>query len=200
MNNVWRQNSKWSQATKKNRRCIILKKMNKVYIYGALLGVLAVVSAVLTTQVLGRTNFLGTSTTFARAAGFIETLFSADAVVESTYYSSIGIRVDWQFMLVIGIAIGALISSLSNRTFKIELIPPIWKERFGSFVIKRGIFAFIGGVFAIYGARFADGCPSGHGLSGMMQLSVSSLVALFLFFAFGMLISRIMYVWGGNRK
>ena len=29
----------------------------------------------------------------------------------------------------------------------------------------------------------ADGCPSGHGLSGMMQLSVSAFVALGMFFS-----------------
>jgi len=177
-----------------------LKKIKKVYIYGALLGVLAAVSAAATTHLLGRTNFLGTSTTFVRAAGFIERFFRGEAVYQSTYYSSIGIRVDWQFMLVIGIALGALISSLSNRTFKIEMIPPIWKERFGSSALKRGIFAFIGGIFAMFGARLADGCPSGHGLSGFMQLSVSGFVALFIFFAFGILVSRIIYVWGGRGK
>ena len=111
-----------------------------------------------------------------------------------------GIKIDWQFMLVIGIAIGSFISSITNRTFKIEFIPPIWKERFGNSIIKRAIFAFIGGAIAIYGARLADGCPSGHGLSGLMQLSVSSFVALFLFFLFGALTARVMYVVKGERK
>lgn len=177
-----------------------MTKIKKVYVYGALLGVLAVVSAVVTTHVLERTNFLGTSTTFVRAAGFIERFFGAEAVYESTYYSSVGLRIDWQFMLVIGITIGAFISAVSNRSFKIQMIPPIWKERFGGSVVKRGIFAFVGGIFAMYGARLAGGCPSGHGLSGFMQLSVSAFVALFLFFAFGILISRIMYIKKGERK
>ena len=175
-------------------------KINKVYLYGALLGVLAVISAVVTTHVLGRTNFLGTTTSFVRAAGFIEGFFGSQAVTELTYYVNTGIRVDWQFMLVIGIAIGAFISAKANGTFKIERIPPIWKERFGSSVGKRAVFAFAGGIFAMFGARLAGGCPSGHGLSGLMQLSVSGFVALFLFFAFGILISRFMYVAGGKSK
>lgn len=78
--------------------------------------------------------------------------------------------VDWQFMLVIGIAIGAFISSIANGTFKIEFIPPLWKERFGNSIIKRAVFAFIGGILAMYGARLADGCPSGHGLSRSRRL------------------------------
>ena len=176
-----------------------MNKIKKVYVSGALLGVLAIVSALATTYILGRTNFLGTSTSFVRAAGFIERFFSAEAI-KSTYYSSVGIKIDWQFMLVIGIAIGSFISSITNRTFKVEFIPPIWKERFGNSIIKRAIFAFIGGAVAIYGARLADGCPSGHGLSGLMQLSVSSCVALFLFFLFGTLIARIVYAMKGDRR
>ncbi len=43
------------------------------------------------------------------------------------------------------------------------------------------------------GARMADGCPSGHGLSGIMQLSVSSFVALALFFGAGVFVASIVY-------
>jgi uncharacterized protein len=43
------------------------------------------------------------------------------------------------------------------------------------------------------GARMASGCPSGHGLSGMMQLSVSAFVALAMFFGFGVLVATLLY-------
>jgi uncharacterized membrane protein YedE/YeeE len=39
----------------------------------------------------------------------------------------------------------------------------------------------------------ADGCPSGHGFSGMMQLSVSSFVALAMFFSVGVLVATFVY-------
>jgi uncharacterized protein len=39
----------------------------------------------------------------------------------------------------------------------------------------------------------ADGCPSGHGLSGMMQLSVSAFVALTMFFAVGIIVAAFIY-------
>ena len=161
---------------------------------------MAVVSALATTWLLGRTNYLGTSTSFVRAAGFIERLFSPEAVYESTLYSAIGVRIDWQFMLVIGIAIGSFASSILSRTFKVEFVPPIWRERFGDSIMKRGIFAFIGGVIAIYGARLADGCPSGHGISGLMQLTFSSFIAFFMFFSVGILTARIIYNGGGSSK
>jgi len=170
-----------------------LNNNKRIYVIGALLGVLAIVSALATTYFMGKTNYLGTSTSFVRAAGFIEQFFSPGAASSISYYANTNIRVDWQFMLVIGIAIGSFISSIANRTFKIEFIPPIWRERFGSSIVKRAVLAFIGGVIAIYGARLADGCPSGHGLSGVMQLSVSSIIALFLFMLAGALTARIIY-------
>jgi hypothetical protein len=53
--------------------------------------------------------------------------------------------------------------------------------------------AFGGGAVALFGARMAGGCPSGHGLSGVAQLSVSSLVAMVCFFAGGLFMARILY-------
>ena len=168
------------------------------YIVGILLGILAIASAVATTIIIGKSNYLGTSTSFVRAAGFIEEFFSPASTSSVTYYVTQKIKVDWQFMLVVGITIGAFLSSLLNGTFKVEWVPPIWRERFGNSVTKRAVTAFVGGVFAMYGARLADGCPSGHGLSGVMQLSVSSLVALFLFFAAGALIAHLVYKGGAK--
>ena len=43
------------------------------------------------------------------------------------------------------------------------------------------------------GARMADGCPSGHGLSGMMQLSVSAFLALAMFFGTGVVVAGLIY-------
>lgn len=178
-----------------------MKQENKhVYIAGVLLGLLAIASALATTMLLGKTAYLGASSTFVRAAGFIERFFSPEATSSLQYYISQKIKLDWQFMLVIGIAVGAFISSKANNTFKIEWIPPIWHERFGDSIAKRGLMAFAGGAVAMYGARLADGCPSGHGLSGVMQLSLSSFVALFLFFAVGALTAHLLYrVKGGNK-
>ncbi|HOP64380.1 MAG TPA: YeeE/YedE thiosulfate transporter family protein [Spirochaetota bacterium] len=163
------------------------------YFAGALTGVLAIVSVYATTVLLGKGNYLGASTTFVRAAGFIERIFSSQHVTENIYFAATKIKLDWQFMLVIGIFAGSLISSLTDKSFKIEKVPPIWLERFGSSAMKRGVMAFIGGIVAMIGARMASGCPSGHGLSGMMQLSASAFVALAMFFIFGIIVARFFY-------
>lgn len=163
------------------------------YLAGALLGLLAIASVLATTQLLGKTSYLGASTTFVRAAGILEQTVAANHVVSNAYYTKTKVRVDWQFMLVVGIVLGAFLSSITDKSFRFEGVPPTWEERFGPSIGKRAIGALVGGIIAMVGARLADGCPSGHGLSGMMQLSVSSFVALVMFFGVGVLVAGIVY-------
>lgn len=163
------------------------------YLAGALLGLLAILSVYATTELLGKTSYLGASTSFVRVAGLVEQQVAPEHVAANVYFSKEKVRVDWQMMLVGGIFLGALLGALSDKSFKLESVPPIWKERFGPSVGRRAAAAVFGGVLAMFGARLADGCPSGHGLSGMMQLSVSSLVALALFFIVGVLVAALLY-------
>jgi uncharacterized membrane protein YedE/YeeE len=65
--------------------------------------------------------------------------------------------------------------------------------RFGDSVVRRGLGAFAGGIVAMFGARMADGCPSGHGMSGLMQLSLSGFIALACFFGAGVLMAGLVY-------
>jgi uncharacterized membrane protein YedE/YeeE len=69
----------------------------------------------------------------------------------------------------------------------------MWKSKYGAGVGKRAVVAFIGGIVAMYGARLAGGCPSGHGLSGLIQLSVSGFIAAACFFGAGIFMASIVY-------
>ena len=163
------------------------------YLAGALVGLLAIISVWATTVLMGKTNYLGASTTFVRAAGLLERAVAPERVAANEYFTTSKVKVDWQFMLVSGIFLGALISSVTDRSFKWESVPPVWAKRFGKTPIKRAVGAVLGGIVAMVGARMADGCPSGHGLSGMMQFSVSSLAALCLFFGVGIAVAAMVY-------
>lgn len=91
----------------------------------------------------------------------------------------------WQVALVIGIAIGAFISMRLSGA-KRHSISPIWQRALGSSSpTRRYAVAFLGGFILLLGARIADGCTSGHGLSGMAQLAVGSTVAVAAMFAGG---------------
>ena len=55
-----------------------------------------------------------------------------------------------------------------------------------SFTFTSGIAdSFVAGFLMLFGARIADGCTSGHGLSGMAQLAVGSTVAVAAMFTGG---------------
>lgn len=170
------------------------------YIAGALVGVLAVVSVLVSTRILGSAKYLGASTTFVRSAGLVEQRLAPEHVQSNEYFQRVQTKVDWQMMLVAGIFIGALGSSLIDKSFKKENVPPIWRERFGPRIGVRALGAFLAGIVAMFGARMADGCPSGHGLSGLMQLSMSGLLAMAGFFLTGLLVANLVYRKGARRE
>jgi uncharacterized membrane protein YedE/YeeE len=65
-------------------------------------------------------------------------------------------------------------------------VSPVWARALGSSSSSlRYAVAFGAGFLMLFGARIADGCTSGHGLSGMAQLAVGSTVAVAAMFAGG---------------
>ena len=167
------------------------------YLAGSLAGLLAVASVLASTALLGNPKYLGASTTFVRAVGLVERSVAPEHVANNAYYQAKRVRVDWQMLFVVGILFGALASSKGDRSFRGERVPPIWSDRFGPSVRRRAMGAFLGGVVAMFGARLAGGCPSGHGLSGLMQLSVSGYIAMTAFFGAGVFAAHLLYRRGG---
>ncbi|NLG27672.1 MAG: YeeE/YedE family protein, partial [Chloroflexi bacterium] len=55
------------------------------------------------------------------------------------------------------------------------------------------VVALVGGVFLGLGARWADGCTSGHGISGTLQLAVSSWISAICFFIGGIVTAYILF-------
>jgi uncharacterized membrane protein YedE/YeeE len=170
------------------------------YVTGALVGLLAILSVLVSTRTLGKPKYLGASTTFVRAAGLIEKKISDRHVADNSYFQAKKVKVDWQFMFVIGILLGSFAASVSDRSFKVEAVPPIWRQRFGNKISTRAIGAFLGGIVAMFGARLAGGCPSGHGLSGLMQLSVSGFLSMAGFFGAGVVVAHLVYRSGKGGK
>lgn len=136
---------------------------------------------------------IGCSTTFSRAAGAIERLVRGERALDRPYYREVAPAVDWQAMLVVGIVIGAAASALLSGDLVARWIPHQWEAAFGSGIGLRAVVALLGGIFLGFGARWADGCTSGHGISGTMQLSVASWVSAIGFFAGGIVVARLLF-------
>lgn len=147
------------------------------YTVGAGIGVLSWI----TFATMGKA--LGTSTTLVRAAGAAERVLAPDHVDQTAYLTKYLGTVaepkpifEWQFALVLMLGLGAFLAArLAGSRFR-ETVPDLWRQRFGDSKALRYSVAFVGGAILLFGARLAGGCTSGHGISGGLQLAVSSWV------------------------
>jgi uncharacterized membrane protein YedE/YeeE len=90
--------------------------------------------------------------------------------------------------------VGAFLSAISSGEFSSQWLPSMWQARFGEHSLAlRLLVAFGGGALMALGARLAGGCTSGHGISGSMQLALSSWIVLGCLFAGGMATAALMY-------
>jgi len=121
------------------------------YVAGALIGMLSWFA------VLTAGKYLGVSTSFVRTTGIIEQIFVPDHVQNSPYFQKVKLGIDWQWMEVLGILIGAFLAARLSGEFKSRFVPPMWEERFGPSRFKRWAAAFLGGIILMFGARMADG-------------------------------------------
>ncbi len=122
------------------------------YLAGALSGVVGILSVWLAGK------YFGASTSFARTAGLIEQLFGPERVAQMDYFIKTVPKIDWQWMFVVGIFLGALISAVTSGSFRWQAVPDMWADRFGAgSAVSRGVVAFAGGVVAMFGARLAGG-------------------------------------------
>ncbi len=160
------------------------------YVAGAGIGILSCLAFLLSDKPIG------CSTAFARTSGMIEGVFGGAKTGEKPYYKKFAPVIDWEWMLVLGIFIGAFLSAKLSGQFRFSWVPAMWEHAAGSSPLIRWLVALAGGIIMGFGARWAGGCTSGHGISGTMQLALSSWIAAVCFFIGGiataMLIFRVL--------
>lgn len=126
---------------------------------------------------------LGISTAYAKTAGMLDRLRRGDKVEQMEYYKKFPPKIGWEWMLVVGVIIGAFISALMSGSFEFAFLHDTWRTHVGDRYVLRWFTALAGGVLMGIGARWAGGCTSGHGISGTLQLAVSSWVVVIAMFA-----------------
>jgi uncharacterized membrane protein YedE/YeeE len=131
-------------------------------------------------------NPLGITTALSQVSGAVATpLLGAEAVARNSYWARNLPALDYGTLFLVGTLFGGLGSALLAGTFRIEQVPEVWAGRFGPSPVKRYAVAFLGGIVAMVGARLANGCTSGNGISGGLQLALSGWVFLAVMFATG---------------
>ncbi|GAB4112777.1 MAG: YeeE/YedE thiosulfate transporter family protein [Candidatus Caldatribacteriota bacterium] len=157
------------------------------YLVGAGIGILSWFTFLLSDKPIG------CSTAFSRTSGMIEQVITRKSVKDQAYYQKFPAEVDWEWMFVFGIIIGSFISASLSGEFHLNWLPSLWVDRFGINIFPRFLVALIGGIVLGIGARWAGGCTSGHGISGTLQLALSSWLAVIFFFMGGILAAKIIY-------
>jgi uncharacterized protein len=170
----------------------ITRKSWSPYVVGAAIGVLSWFAFATADKPLGIT------TAFENTAALIEKAAIPNFEQTNDYYAAKAKegkspKIDWEWMLVIGVFLGAFFSSWLARDRHQETIPALWRWRFGDSVAKRFAAAFAGGALMMIGARMASGCTSGHGISGALQLAVSSWIFILVAFVVGIVTAFGMY-------
>ena len=136
---------------------------------------------------------LGVSTAFAKTAGMVEKVFRGPKVQEKPYYQENKPGIDWEWMLVVGLFAGALSAAWLAGRIEWEWVPSMWSAEFGAAALPRLLTALAGGICVGFGARWGCGCTSGHGISGTLQLVISSWITVACFFAGGVVTAMLMY-------
>ncbi|MBR0659386.1 YeeE/YedE thiosulfate transporter family protein [Neoroseomonas oryzicola] len=157
------------------------------YLAGALIGLLQIPAFLF----LG--TALGASSSFVTAGASLAEFL--DPGIRGIRYAAAhldGAKNWWQVALVIGVAIGAFASSRLSGAVR-RGVAPVWQRATGLGRGGRFAMAFAAGFLMLLGARIADGCTSGHGLSGMAQLSLGSFAAVAAMFAGGILTATLLF-------
>jgi uncharacterized membrane protein YedE/YeeE len=86
--------------------------------------------------------------------------------------------------IAFGTMLGAYLSSTFGGTLgSLETTQQVISGMGASSLVR----SVVGGAFLVWGSRMAGGCTSGHGISGLAQLSVASYVTVASMFAGGVL-------------
>ena len=153
------------------------------YVAGIIIGLLQIPAFLLIETAIGA------SSSYVKVAGHLMSALDAD-ILNNPYFVKYmtAAKYWWQLALVIAIAGGAFLSAWSSGSLR-KAVSPIWNRVLGTPSLP---VRFVGGFVMLFGARLAGGCTSGHGLSGLAQLSVGSAVAVAALFVGGIATAMMM--------
>lgn len=152
---------------------------------------------------------IGVSTQFSVMSGIIHSSIDSNVITEdkdrstgykstNEYYDksdgklakSIKNPINYDFIFVLSIPFGSYLAYLFNKKKNIKSKYQIKETHKLPDENERGLWklyfpSFIGGFLILYGARMADGCTSGHMMSGIMQGSLSGYIFALSVFVIG---------------
>ena len=125
---------------------------------------------------------LGISTALSSASSVCALpVIGAEGVAHNAYWAKNPLKWNGGMLLLTGTFLGSLLSVLVSHTFRLEKVPITWQKQFGGSPAKRFV------------AAFAGGCTSGHGISGSLQLALSSWTFFLTMFTSGIVTALLLF-------
>jgi uncharacterized protein len=158
------------------------------YVVGALIGLLAVATLSVAK------HKVAASSAYAGVAGLLGRMLAPRHIGSLPYLRENRPAVNWSIMFVLGAVLGAFVAAYTGGELTGTYLHGLWIARFGDDShALRTAFSLLGGVLMAFGARMAGGCTSGHGISGTLQLAVSSWISVVCFFVGGIAVATLLY-------
>jgi uncharacterized membrane protein YedE/YeeE len=144
------------------------------------------IAAITLTLLFVTNRRLGISTGFEDACSL---------VLDAPYFrraAVVGAR-GWRLPFLGGLLLGGVLSAVLSGGWA-----PFWDlgmfdERIGWGPMGKVAWMFAGGLFIGFGTRLAGGCTSGHGIFGLSNLELPSLVSTVSFMAAGLVTTNLIY-------
>ncbi len=99
----------------------------------------------------------------------------------------------WRLPLLGGMLIGGFISALTTGGWEPFWDMGMFDSEIGWGPAGKVVWMFVGGVLIGFGTRLAGGCTSGHGIFGLSNLEIPSLVSTVSFMAAGVVTTNVIY-------
>jgi len=145
--------------------------------------------------------FIVTGKTLGVSTGYVNLCQLALPVKKLSFFQSpaYGESSRWRLFFIIGMVGGGFISALAAHTAGFSLdkgfqaMAPVFPGPVKYLVL------FLGGLFLGFGARLAGGCTSGHGIVGMAQMALPSVISTIFFMISGIILANLIFrVIGGG--
>jgi uncharacterized membrane protein YedE/YeeE len=99
----------------------------------------------------------------------------------------------WRLPFVAGLLLGGVLSAVLGGGWAPTWTLGMLDARLGLDPLGKLIWMFVGGLFIGFGTRMAGGCTSGHGIFGLSNFELPSLVSTVSFMAGGIVTTQLLY-------
>ncbi len=100
---------------------------------------------------------------------------------------------EWRLPVIAGLVLGGILSAVLGGGWH-----PTWSLGMLDSALALGaggklVWMFVGGLFIGFGTRLGGGCTSGHGIFGLSNLELPSLITTLAFMAGGLVTTQFLY-------